>query len=88
VLVIPGHERLEDLLGGQADLAGHRLGGEIVGIDLVFSQLERDAKAVEQADGVGLRGHRSYRRLGASSLYAAADSGTQVTTAIVGLPRK
>ena len=54
VLVATGHQRLEDLLGGHPDLAGDRLGGQVVGIDLVLPKLVADAQAIEESDGVGL----------------------------------
>ena len=56
MLVSPGDERLEHLLGRQSDLAGHRLGGEVLRVHLVFAQGERDAQAFQEPDRVGLGG--------------------------------
>jgi hypothetical protein len=56
VLVAAGHQRLEDLLGRQADHAGDGFGGEVVGIDLVLAQLVADAKAIQPPHGVCLGG--------------------------------
>src|SRR3954454_12412893 len=52
VLVAPGDQGLEHLLGGHPDLPCDRLGGQVVGIDLVGPQLERDAQVFQQAHGV------------------------------------
>ena len=50
-------QRFEDLLGGQADLGGHRFGGQVFGIDFVGAQFVMDAELIEQPGGVGFRRH-------------------------------
>ena len=60
-----GEEGLEDLLGGQADLAGDAGGAEVVEIDLVGAKLVGDAEPVEEPGGVGLF---SLRQLNATAL--------------------
>src|SRR6266851_4573517 len=47
---------LEDLLGGEADLAGDGDGGEVIGVDFVGAQLVGDVEGVEEAGCVGFGG--------------------------------
>src|SRR6266702_2343811 len=49
-------EGLEDLFGGEADLAGDGDGGEVIGVDFVGAQLVGDVEGVEEAGCVGFCG--------------------------------
>jgi hypothetical protein len=53
VAVAACHQRLEHLLGRQADLVRNRLRGQAVGIDFVRAQLVRDPHRFQKAHRVG-----------------------------------
>ena len=52
-LVAPSHQGFENLLGRQADFPGDRLGGEVVGVNLVFEQGMGDPSQFEEPHSVG-----------------------------------
>jgi hypothetical protein len=70
VLVVPDDQRLEHLLRRQADLLRDDRCRHMIGGDLVFTELVRNAEPVEQAGSVRLHGWsvlpRNVRRPGAS----------------------
>jgi hypothetical protein len=64
VAIATGDERLENLLRRKSKFGGDGLGGEVVGINLVFPKLIWDVQPVEQPHGVGLVWHEDIVRSG------------------------